>query len=111
MTTDNAGCRCRSMVGFEPCALTKPRPPSDLLFTDQYDSQAVPHVSPDRSMAILVLLTVALTLSLAAGIAAAALTRWDGTTVPAAITRGAIAFGSTLSLCIAGIALLLTART
>ncbi|WP_328842678.1 hypothetical protein [Streptomyces sp. NBC_00258] len=60
-------------------------------------------------MIVLALLTTVLTLSLAAGAAAAALARWDEATVPTAITRAAIAFGGTLSLGIALVALFVSA--
>ncbi len=73
----------------------------------QPKSQAVLRVSP-RSTIVLVLLAIILTLALAAGIAAAALARWDNATVPAAITRAGIAFAGTLSLGIAFTALLVS---
>ncbi|MFD7068349.1 hypothetical protein ACFV97_14100 [Streptomyces sp. NPDC059913] len=46
-----------------------------------------------------------LSLALAAGITAAALARWDSSSIPTALARAGVAFGSTLSLGIALIAL------
>jgi hypothetical protein len=58
---------------------------------------------------VLVLLVSVLALALAAGITAAALARWDGATIPTAITRAALALAGTLSLGIALIALVVSA--
>jgi hypothetical protein len=64
-------------------------------------------VSP-RTTIVLVLLAIVLTLALVAGVAAAALARWDNASIPAAITRAGIAFASALSLGIAFTALIVS---
>ncbi|MET9450838.1 hypothetical protein [Streptomyces cinerochromogenes] len=64
---------------------------------------------PDRTTVVLILLSIVLSLSLAAGITAAALARWDSSSIPTALARAGVAFGSTLSLGIAFIALVIAA--
>ncbi|TXS35429.1 hypothetical protein EAO75_44620 [Streptomyces sp. uw30] len=64
---------------------------------------------PDRTTTVLILLSVVLSLALAAGIAAAALARWDSSSIPTALVRAGVAFGGTLSLGIALIALVVAA--
>lgn len=71
--------------------------------------QVVLRVIPDRVAVVLILLSIALSLSLAAGIASALLARWDGSSVPTTLAHAGVAFGGTLSLGIAFIALLITA--
>ncbi len=62
-----------------------------------------------RTTIVLFLLVTVLALSLAAGITAAALARWDGATIAAALTRAGLALAGTLSLGIAFIALVTSA--
>lgn len=54
-------------------------------------------------------LAVAVLFSMIIGTVASALVRWDGATVPAALTRGGVAFGGTLTVCCGVIAILLNA--
>ncbi|MFJ7159375.1 hypothetical protein ACIQUQ_31120 [Streptomyces sp. NPDC101118] len=50
-------------------------------------------------------LSLAVLLSLFVGALAMALVRWEGGTLPAALTRGGVAFGGALTVCCAVIAL------
>ncbi|MFD9268669.1 hypothetical protein ACFWB1_03925 [Streptomyces goshikiensis] len=61
------------------------------------------------SPAILLLFALAASflLSMIIGGVATALVRWDGASLPTALTRGGVAFGGTLTLCCAVIAILL----
>ncbi|MFJ2736151.1 hypothetical protein [Streptomyces sp. NPDC087317] len=56
------------------------------------------HTSPAF---LLLVLAVAVLFSTIAAAVAFALARWEGTTVPAALTRGGVAFAASLTLCCA----------
>ncbi|MEV6378797.1 hypothetical protein AB0M31_05190 [Streptomyces sp. NPDC051773] len=52
-----------------------------------------------QSAMLLVALSVAVLLSLAAAAGAVALARWDGKSVPQSLSRGGVAFTGALTLC------------
>ncbi|WP_327359986.1 hypothetical protein [Streptomyces sp. NBC_01296] len=62
-----------------------------------------------QTIMFLIVIVVAGLLSLAVAAGTIALARWDSRTVPAAITRGFVAFGGTLTLIGGLIGLVLTA--
>ncbi|UJV43665.1 hypothetical protein CVT30_30915 [Streptomyces sp. AMCC400023] len=59
---------------------------------------------------LFIVLSVAVLLSLVAAAGAVALARWDGKSVPQALSRGGVAFAGALTLCTGLIGLLLMAR-
>lgn len=61
--------------------------------------------SPAQLMLLTLALLAAALLALLAAVTAALLARWDGASLPAALTRAGVAFGGTLTLLIALLAL------
>ncbi|MGY1498656.1 hypothetical protein ACW4TU_19020 [Streptomyces sp. QTS52] len=61
--------------------------------------------TPTHLMLLTLTLLTAVLLALLAAVTAALLARWDGASLPAALTRGGIAFGGTLTLLTALLAL------
>ncbi|MCX5409732.1 hypothetical protein OHA37_38490 [Streptomyces sp. NBC_00335] len=66
-------------------------------------------MTPTTTALLLIALAIAVLISLAAAAGATVLKLWDGAGVPAAVGRGLTAFGGTMTLCGALIALLISA--
>ncbi|MER5883005.1 hypothetical protein ABT160_04175 [Streptomyces sp. NPDC001941] len=64
-------------------------------------------MNPHRTLLLTALLALALLCSAVGAAAAGLLARWDGATLPAALARAGVAFGGSLTVCCALIALLL----
>ncbi|MFF3381308.1 hypothetical protein ACFYXF_51210 [Streptomyces sp. NPDC002680] len=58
-------------------------------------------MNPNSPAILLLALAVAVLLAFAAAAVSFALARWDGATVPAALSRSGIAFAAALTLCLA----------
>ncbi|MFF6816238.1 hypothetical protein ACFZAG_41505 [Streptomyces sp. NPDC012403] len=64
-------------------------------------------MNPTHTVLLVTVLAVCVALSALVAAAATVLARWDGCSVPASISRGAVAFGGAMTLSCAVIALLL----